>query len=42
MRIAAEGAYAPLNDKDGSGKFVGFEIDLSTDLRKRMKVNKID
>ena len=38
VRIATEGAYPPWNDKDGSGRLVGFEIDLAADLCKRMKV----
>lgn len=38
VRIATEGAYPPWNDKDASGKLVGFEIDLAADLCGRMKV----
>ena len=38
VRIATEGAYPPWNDKDASGKLVGFEIDLAADLCRRMKV----
>lgn len=38
VRIGTEGAYAPWNATDASGKLVGFEIDLGTDLCKRMKV----
>ena len=38
VRIATEGAYAPWNHKDSSGKLVGFEIDLAADLCKRMKM----
>lgn len=36
IRIATEGAYAPWNATDPSGKLVGFEIDLAKDLCKRM------
>jgi len=36
IRIATEGAYAPWNYKDASGKLVGFELDLARDLCKRM------
>ena len=35
-RIATEGAYAPWNFTDSSGKLVGFELDLAQDLCKRM------
>lgn len=38
VRIATEGAYAPWNFTDSSGKLVGFELDLARDLCKRMKV----
>ena len=38
VRIGTEGAYAPWNATDASGKLIGFEIDLGTDLCKRMKV----
>lgn len=38
VRIATEGAYAPWNHKDSSGKLVDFEIDLAADLCKRMKM----
>ncbi len=38
VRIGTEGAYAPWNMTDSSGKLVGFEIDLGNDLCKRMKV----
>ena len=38
VRIATEGAYAPWNITDASGKLGGFEIDLANDLCKRMKV----
>ena len=38
VRIATEGAYPPWNDKDASGKLVGFEIDLAADLCRRMKL----
>ena len=37
IRIATEGAYAPWNFTDSSGKLVGFELDLAQDLCKRMK-----
>lgn len=36
IRIATEGAYAPWNFTDSSGKLVGFELDLAEDLCKRM------
>jgi octopine/nopaline transport system substrate-binding protein len=38
VRIATEGAYAPWNFTDSSGKLVGFELDLAKDLCARMKV----
>ena len=38
VRIATEGAYAPWNFTDSSGKLVGFEIDLYADLCERMSV----
>jgi octopine/nopaline transport system substrate-binding protein len=38
VRIATEGAYAPWNYTDSSGKLVGFEIDLAADLCTRMEV----
>ena len=38
VRIATEGAYAPWNYTDSSGKLVGFELDLAVDLCARMKV----
>ena len=38
VRIATEGAYAPWNFTDSSGKLVGFEVDLAADLCKRMEV----
>jgi octopine/nopaline transport system substrate-binding protein len=36
IRIATEGAYAPWNATDSSGKLIGFEVDLARDLCKRM------
>lgn len=36
IRIATEGAYAPWNFTDSSGKLVGFELDLAEELCKRM------
>lgn len=36
IRIATEGAYAPWNFTDSSGKLVGFELDLAEDLCRRM------
>ena len=36
VRVATEGAYAPWNFKDASGKLIGFELDLARDLCKRM------
>lgn len=38
VKIATEGAYAPWNQTDPSGKLTGFEVDLAADLCKRMKV----
>ncbi len=38
VKIATEGAYAPWNATDSSGKLVGFEVDLAADLCKRMEV----
>jgi octopine/nopaline transport system substrate-binding protein len=38
VRIATEGAYAPWNFTDSSGKLVGFELDLAADLCARMEV----
>ena len=38
VRIASEGAYAPWNFMDPSGKLSGYEIDLANDLCSRMKV----
>lgn len=35
VKIATEGAYAPYNFKNASGKLVGFEIDLAAELCKR-------
>jgi len=35
VRIATEGAYAPFNFVDDSGKPAGFEIDLGTEICKR-------
>lgn len=35
VRIASEGAYAPWNYMDDSGKLAGFEIDLGNDLCER-------
>ena len=37
LRIATEGAYAPWNATDPSGKLVGFEPNLALELCKRMK-----
>jgi len=36
VRIATEGAYAPWNFTDSSGKLIGFELDLAADLCARM------
>ncbi len=36
VRIATEGAYAPWNFSDASGKLDGFEIELANDLCRRM------
>ncbi|MSP88681.1 MAG: transporter substrate-binding domain-containing protein [Alphaproteobacteria bacterium] len=38
VKIATEGAYAPWNFTDASGKLAGFEVDLAAELCKRMKV----
>lgn len=38
VRIVTEGAYPPWNEKDTSGKLIGFEIDLAAYLCTRMKV----
>ncbi|AWU94941.1 amino acid ABC transporter substrate-binding protein [Azospirillum ramasamyi] len=38
VRIGSEGAYPPWNATDTSGKLIGFDIDLATDLCTRMKV----
>lgn len=38
VRIATEGAYAPWNATDASGKLIGFEVDLAGDLCRRMAV----
>jgi octopine/nopaline transport system substrate-binding protein len=38
VRIATEGAYAPWNFMDASGKLAGFEIDLGNELCRRMNV----
>ncbi|WP_420403651.1 transporter substrate-binding domain-containing protein [Nisaea sp.] len=38
VRIATEGAYAPWNFTDSSGKLDGYEVDLYADLCERMKV----
>ncbi len=37
-RIASEGAYAPWNYMDDSGKLAGFEIDLGNELCKRAEL----
>ncbi|MGD2184550.1 MAG: transporter substrate-binding domain-containing protein [Desulfobacterales bacterium] len=39
IKIGTEGAYPPWNFVDASGNLVGFEIDLATDLCKRMNVD---
>ncbi len=36
--LGTEGAYAPWNMTDASGKIIGFEVDLAADLCARMKV----
>jgi len=38
IKVATEGAYAPWNYKDASGKLIGFEMDLVADLCKRMAI----
>ena len=38
VRVATEGAYAPWNFTDSSGKLIGFELDLARDLCGRMEV----
>ena len=42
IRIGTEGAYAPWNYTDPSGKLVGFEMDLAQDLCKRMGATKCE
>lgn len=37
LRIATEGAYAPWNFTNATGKLEGFEIDLAADLCRRMR-----
>jgi len=37
IRIATEGAFAPWNATDPSGKLVGFEPDLAAELCRRMQ-----
>lgn len=39
VRIGSEGAYAPWNYLDDSGKLAGFEIDLGMELCKRAELN---
>lgn len=39
IRIATEGAYAPWNFVEASGKLNGYDIDVSNDLCKRMKAD---
>lgn len=36
VRVATEGAYAPWNATDPSGKLIGFEVDLAKELCKKM------
>ncbi len=38
VTIATEGAYAPWNFTEANGKLAGYEIELSADLCKRMKI----
>jgi octopine/nopaline transport system substrate-binding protein len=38
LRIATEGAFAPWNATDPTGRLVGFEVDLAHDLCRRMAV----
>ncbi len=38
ITIATEGAYAPWNFTEASGKVAGYEVDLAADLCKRMKI----
>ena len=38
ITLGTEGAYAPWNLTDASGKIVGFEVDLAADLCARMKI----
>ncbi len=38
ITIATEGAYAPWNYTDSSGKLAGFEVDLAADLCGRMNI----
>lgn len=39
IRIATEGAYAPWNATDPSGRLIGFEVDLAGDLCRRMRAD---
>jgi len=39
VRVATEGAYAPWNATDPSGKLVGFDIDLINEICKRQKLD---
>jgi len=39
IKIGTEGAYPPWNAKDASGKLIGFEVDLATELCKIMSKN---
>ncbi|MBL6946953.1 MAG: transporter substrate-binding domain-containing protein [Rhodospirillales bacterium] len=39
VRVATEGAYAPWNSTDPSGKLVGFDIDLINEICKRQKLD---
>lgn len=38
ITLGTEGAYAPWNMTDASGKIIGFEVDLAADLCARMKI----
>lgn len=42
LRIGTEGAYAPWNYTDPSGKLVGFEVDLAQELCKRIGATKCE
>ena len=38
VRVATEGAYAPWNSTDASGKLIGFDIDVINEICKRQSL----